>query len=47
MRTVATEWRELVAGSEGFLIGKGNGGLREERSGLGGYGCYGEFVMVS
>lgn len=26
MRTVATDWRELLAGSEGFLTGRGRAG---------------------
>lgn len=27
MRTVSSDWRELVAGSEGFLLGPGRAGL--------------------
>lgn len=31
MRVLAADWRELVAGSEGFLTGRGREGLSRQR----------------
>lgn len=31
MAVVAKDWRELVAGREGFLVGRGRGGLERHR----------------
>ncbi|KAL8743347.1 MAG: hypothetical protein Q9190_004288 [Brigantiaea leucoxantha] len=31
LRIVATDWRELLVGSEGFLVGKGRAGLEKHQ----------------
>lgn len=30
LKEIARDWRELIAGSEGFLTGKGRGGLHRQ-----------------
>lgn len=40
MRSVATDWRELLAGSEGFLTGRGRAGYERREV------VWGEMVSV-
>lgn len=40
LREVVTSWRELVAGSEGFLTGKGRAGLEGQKVVWGEMVCY-------
>ena len=47
LQEVVTGWRELVAGSEGFLTGKGRAGLEGHRVVWGEMVCFDSFSSAS